>query len=51
MFNNLGQLLNSEINVRLKIVASGCDQCVWLLGVVIGRALKGVISIQCVLKA
>ena len=24
-------------NVRLKIVASGCDQCVWVVGVVAGH--------------
>ena len=47
-------------NVRMKIVASGCDQCVWPVGVVagcgcwvwsLGRALNDVISArgQCVL--
>ena len=35
-FNNLGQLLNCKRNVRLKIVASRCDQCVWVVGVVAG---------------
>ena len=32
----------------MKIVASGCDQCVWSVGVVAGRALNDVISGQCV---
>ena len=36
VFKNLGQLLNCKRNVRLKIVASGCDQCVWPVGVVAG---------------
>ena len=36
-----GTFLNNLIfwckrNVRLKIVASGCDQCVWTVGVVAG---------------
>ena len=31
-----GQILNCKRNVRLKIVASGCDQCVWPVGVVAG---------------
>ena len=32
----VGQILNCKRNVRLKIVASGCDQCVWPVGVVTG---------------
>ena len=40
--------------IRLKIVASGCSQCAWAVGVVTGRAwplaraLNDVISSHCV---
>ena len=32
-----GKILNCKRNVRLKIVASGCNQCVWAVGVVAGH--------------
>ena len=30
------QKRTKKINVQIKIVASGCDQCVWAAGVVTG---------------
>ena len=32
-----GQILSCKRNVRLKNVASGCDQCAWSVGVVAGH--------------
>ena len=32
----LCRILKCKRNVRMKIVASGCDQCVWPVGVVTG---------------
>ena len=29
-------IFDQKRNVRLKIVASGCDQCMWPVGVVVG---------------
>ena len=36
-FYSLFYILNCKRNVRLKIVASGCDQCLWPVGVVSGH--------------
>ena len=32
----LCRILKCKRNVRMKIVASGCDQCMWPVGVVAG---------------
>ena len=56
MKNRFKTIWPKKRNVRLKIVASGCDQCVWPVGMAAGYghwvgALNDVISGQCVFKA